>query len=546
MKTGRKLFIYDTTLRDGAQAEGISFTLQDKLKICRQLDQFGIDYIEAGNPTSNPKDIEFFNNIQNLKLKNSKLVAFGSTRKPMISVEEDINVAALIRANTQAVAIFGKSWDMHVIEVLKTTLDENINMIKDTVAYLKAAGKEVIYDAEHFFDGFKANESYALMTLMAAKEAGAQWLVLCDTNGGTLTSEICEIVEKVKDSMGDSIGIHCHNDIGTAVANSVEAVIKGADMIQGTFNGYGERCGNADLTAIIPTLKLKLNMNIKCGENLSELTTLSRYISEVANMAHNSKAPYIGNSAFTHKGGMHIDAVLKNPLSFEHIKPELVGNSRRILMSEVSGKSTVVKKIQGVAPWITKDSPQAQGIIDHLKQLEYDGYQFEGADSSFELMVRKMLGLKEEFFEVKDFRVHCEDKWEEKYSAYAVIKVEVDGVEEITAAEGDGPVNAMDRALRKALELFYPQLNSIRLTDYKVRVLETTEATAAKVRVHIETTNGDKTWGTVGVSTNIIEASWKALVDSIEYFLYEEKARNGLLKGSHNRAEDYGAASCAE
>ena len=545
MYTGRKLFIYDTTLRDGAQAEGISFTLQDKVKICKQLDKFGVDYIEAGNPTSNPKDIEFFNNIHNVKLKNSKLVAFGSTRKPSVAVEEDINLAALMRANTEAVAIFGKSWDMHVTEILKTTLDENINMIKETIAYLRAGGKEVIYDAEHFFDGFKANESYALMTLKAAKEAGADWLVLCDTNGGTLTSEICEIVEKVIDIVGDSVGIHCHNDIGTAVANSVEAVIRGAAMIQGTFNGYGERCGNADLTSIIPTLTLKLKRDFKCASNVSELTTLSRYISEIANMSHNSKAPYVGNSAFAHKGGMHIDAVLKNPDSFEHIKPESVGNNRRILMSEVSGKSTVVKKIQRVAPWITKDSVQAQGIIDNLKQLEYDGYQFEGADSSFELMVRRMLGMKEEFFEVKDFRVHCEDKWEEKYSAYAVIKIEVDGVEEITAAEGDGPVNAMDRALRKGLELFYPQLNSIRLTDYKVRVLETAEATAAKVRVHIETTDGDKTWGTVGVSTNIIEASWRALVDSIEYFLYEEKIKKGHFSGNDSDAEGFGAAGRA-
>lgn len=539
MRLGGKVFIYDTTLRDGAQAEGISFTLNDKMKICRLLDDFGVDYIEAGNPTSNPKDIEFFNNISNMKLKNAKLVAFGSTRKPNISVEEDIGVAALLRAHTSVTAIFGKSWDMHVTEILKATLDENIKMIGDTIRYLKNSGKEVIFDAEHFFDGYKANKQYAVQTLMSAVDAGADWIVLCDTNGGTLAYEISFITNEVSQTINVPIGIHCHNDIGTAVANSLEAVLKGAGMVQGTFNGYGERCGNADLTTLIPTLSLKLNKELLCSVNIAELTGLSRYISEIANMSPNSKAPYVGNSAFAHKGGMHIDAVLKNPESFEHIRPELVGNNRRILMSEVSGKSTVVKKIQRVAPWISKDSTEAQGIIDRLKQLEYAGYQFEGADSSFELMVRNMLGIREVFFEVKDFRVHCEDKWEEKYSAYAVIKIQVDGIEEIAAAEGDGPVNAMDRALRKALIRFYPTLSRIRLTDYKVRVLDTTEATAAKVRVHIETTEGDKTWGTVGVSTNIIEASWRALVDSIEYFLYEEKIRKGVTAENVKEAQAY-------
>lgn len=537
MRLGGKVFIYDTTLRDGAQAEGISFTLHDKIKICRMLDEFGVDYIEAGNPTSNPKDIEFFNNFQSLRLKRSRLVAFGSTRKPGISVEDDIGVNSLLGANTSAVAIFGKSWDMHVTEILRTTLEENLKMIGDTIKHLKGSGREVIFDAEHFFDGYKANKEYALQTLLSAKQAGADWLVLCDTNGGTLTSEISNIVTEVSTVIGYSIGIHCHNDIGTAVANSLEAVLNGASMIQGTFNGYGERCGNADLTAIIPTLALKLNKEFECADSVAELTGLSRYISEIANMSPNPKAPYVGNSAFAHKGGMHIDAVIKNPESFEHIKPELVGNNRRILMSEVSGKSTVVKKIQRVAPWISKDSSEAQGIIDKLKQLEYEGYQFEGADSSFELMVRDLLGTREQFFEVKDFRVHCEDKWEEKYSAYAVIKVEVDGIEDITAAQGDGPVNAMDRALRQALERFYPHLSKIRLTDYKVRVLDTTEATAAKVRVHIESTDGDNTWGTVGVSTNIIEASWRALVDSIDYFLNEEKIKRGTTNGNVEKSE---------
>ncbi|WP_139376028.1 citramalate synthase [Clostridium oryzae] len=523
----KRVFVYDTTLRDGAQAEGISFTLHDKIKICTLLDEFGVDYIEAGNPTSNPKDIEFFNTFKSSKLKNAKLVAFGSTRKPMGKVKNDSGVNALINSGAPVAAIFGKSWDMHVTEILRTTLDENLNMIMDTIAYLKAANLEVVFDAEHFFDGYKRNPEYAVKTIVTAEKAGADWIVLCDTNGGTLPLEIADIVEKAKEAVNTPLGIHCHNDSGVAEANTVLGVQKGAKMFQGTFNGYGERCGNANITTLVPTLELKTDFKLKCSKNLTDISSVSRYVSEIANMAHNQKAPYVGNSAFAHKGGMHIDAVLKDPESFEHISPELVGNNRRILMSEVSGKSTVVKKIQRIAPWVTKDSKEAQGIIDKIKQLEYEGYQFEGADSSFELMVRRMLNMNQKFFDVKDFRVHCENKWDEENSAYAIIKVEVDGREELAAAEGDGPVNAMDGALRKALKVFYPQLNDIRLTDYKVRVLDTAEATASKVRVHIETASKNKVWGTVGVSTNIIEASWEALVDSIEYFLYEEKSKKG-------------------
>jgi 2-isopropylmalate synthase len=525
-KYGR-VFIYDTTLRDGAQGEGIAFTLQDKIKICERLDEFGVDFIEAGNPGSNPKDVEFFNAFKYKVLNNARLVAFGSTRKPGISAEQDINLQSLLKAETSVVAVFGKSWDLHVREVLKATLDENLNMIKDTVEFLCQKNKQVIFDAEHFFDGYINNREYALNSLEVAVQGGAEWVVLCDTNGGTMPSKIADIVKVVSQKVSVPIGIHCHNDTGMAVANSIMALENGASMIQGTFNGYGERCGNADLTALIPTLVLKLNKDCAAQHNLNELTGVARYISEIANMAHNERAPYVGNSSFAHKGGMHIDAVLKIPESFEHISPELVGNNRRILMSEVSGKSTVVKKIQKVAPWVTKDSREVQNIIDRLKQLEYEGYQFEGADCSFELLVRRMLGCSKSFFEVKDLRANCEDRWEEKYSAYAIIKVAVGEEEEVTAAEGDGPVNAIDRALRKSLQVFYPDLERIRLTDYKVRVLETTEATAAKVRVHIETTDGEKVWGTVGVSTNIIEASWHALVDSIEYFLYEETLKRG-------------------
>nr|MBO2494761.1 citramalate synthase [Clostridia bacterium] len=517
------MFIYDSTLRDGAQAEGISFTVGDKLKIAKKLDEFGVDYIEAGNPGSNPKDVEFFEKVKEIEFTHAKLVAFGSTRRAGIPPEDDVNLAALLRSGTAVVAIFGKSWDFHVTDVIRTTLDENLNMIYDSIAYMKQNGKEVVFDAEHFFDGYKANPDYALKTLEIAAQAGADWLVLCDTNGGSFPSEIAEIVKVVVGKFSSiPIGIHCHNDGGMAVANSIMAVEQGAVQVQGTFNGYGERCGNANLCTIIPNLQLKRNYYCVPPHSIAGLVNVSRYISEMANMAPNERDPYVGNCAFAHKGGMHVDAILKNPASFEHIPPESVGNERRILMSEVAGRSAILGKIQKVAPWVTKSSPEVQRLIDELKRLEHEGYQFEGAESSFELLVRRALGKDHKFFEVKDFRVLCEEPWQGDYSASAIIKVKVDGIEEVTAAEGDGPVNALDKALRKALEVFYPQLKKMRLTDYKVRVLDTSKATAAKVRVHIESTDGEKVWGTVGVSTNIIEASWNALVDSIEYFLYNE------------------------
>ena len=482
-----------------------------------------MDYIEAGNPGSNPKDVEFFEKVKDIRFANAKLVAFGSTRRAGIKPEEDSNLDALLRSGTGAVAIFGKSWDFHVTDVIRTTLDENLNMIYDSIVYMKQNGKEVIFDAEHFFDGYKANSDYALKTLEMAARAGADWLVLCDTNGGSFPSEIAEIVKTVVDRFPSiPIGIHCHNDGGMAVANSIVAVEQGAVQVQGTFNGYGERCGNANLCTIIPNLQLKRNFYCVPPQSIAGLVSVSRYISELANMAPNERDPYVGNCAFAHKGGMHVDAILKNPASFEHIPPESVGNERRILMSEVAGRSAILGKIQKVAPWVTKASPEVQKIMDELKRLEHEGYQFEGAESSFELLVRRALGKDHKFFEVKDFRVLCEEPWQGDYSASAIIKVRVDGVEEVTAAEGDGPVNALDKALRKALGLFYPQLKKMRLTDYKVRVLDTSKATAAKVRVHIESTDGERVWGTVGVSTNIIEASWNALVDSIEYFLYNE------------------------
>lgn len=485
------------------------------------LDEFGVDYIEAGNPGSNPKDLEFFKSAAEIKLRHAKLTAFGSTRRAGIDTSQDSNIMSILEANTKTVAIFGKSWDFHVTEIIKTTLEENLSMIYDTVSYLKGRGKEVIFDAEHFFDGYKNNSEYAINVLKTAEKAGADCIVLCDTNGGTMPSEIAEIVQHVSKETNIELGIHCHDDCGVSAANSIIAVQNGVSQIQGTINGYGERCGNTNLCIVIPNLQLKMGIHCIPRENMRGLTGLSRYISELVNQAHNERAPYVGNSSFAHKGGMHIDAVIKNSRSFEHINPEDVGNERRILMSEVSGRSAILKKIKKEAPWVTKDSPEVKLIIDKLKELEFEGYQFEGAESSFSLMIKRALGLGREFFKVKDFRVF-EDNFSKEFSSLSLVRVEVDGKEEITAAEGDGPVNAIDKALRKVLELFYPNIKKMRLTDYKVRVLNTNDATGAKVRVHIESTNGEKVWGTVGVSTNIIEASLHALIDSIEYFFYIE------------------------
>ena len=492
------------------------------MKIVRVLDGLGLDYIEGGNPSSNPKDAEFFEQMKKIELRNSKLVAFGSTRRPHTPVEEDRNVDALVKASTDTIAIFGKSWDFHVTHVLRTTYEENLSMIYDTVSYFKDLGKEVVFDAEHFFDGYNSNSVYAMEVLETAAKAGADWLVLCDTNGGVFPSYMGEIVQKIVARFLVPIGIHCHDDGGMAIANSIVAVENGVSQVQGTMNGYGERCGNANLSVIIPNIQIKMERECIPTRRLRSLTSVSRYVDEIANLQSDERMPYVGNSAFAHKGGMHIDAILKEPMSFEHIQPQLVGNERRILMSEVAGRSTVLSKVKKVAPHITKDCPETQLIIDELKRLEYEGYQFEGAESSFELMIMRTLGKEIKFFEVKDFKVFCEEHWSGEYSASAIVKVEVDGVDEITAAEGDGPVNALDLALRKALEVFYPQLKTMRLTDYKVRVLDATLTTASKVRVHIESTDGNRMWGTVGVSTNIIEASWIALVDSIEYYLYHE------------------------
>ncbi|MGD9677291.1 MAG: citramalate synthase [Vulcanibacillus sp.] len=530
----KMIAIFDSTLRDGAQSEGISFSVKDKIKIVKILDEIGVKYIEAGNPGSNPKDLEFFENAIKLNFKNAKLAAFGSTRRRDTKIEDDENIKSLVKANTPAVTIFGKTWDFHVTEIIKTSLQENLDMIKDTIAYFKAMGKEVIYDAEHFFDGYRENEEYALSTLQAAYEGGADSLVLCDTNGGAFPNEVFEVTKLVCERFPISIGIHTHNDSGMAVANSIMAVDAGADHIQGTYIGFGERCGNANLSTIIPSLQLKKGIQCIPDSQMSKLTTTARIIAEIANVSIKDGMPYVGRSAFAHKGGMHIDGVFKATKSFEHLDPELVGNERRFLMSEVAGRSTILSKIQEINSSLTKDSIETKEIIDRLKELEHEGYQFEGAESTFELIIRKHLGKYKPFFELVNYTTFERQPSEaSSTSSSAIVKINVDGKSEITAAEGNGPVNALDKALRKALEVFYPELRHVSLKDYKVRVLDTKDATAAKVRVLIESTDGVDYWTTVGVSADIIEASWIALVDSIEYKLIKDIEKNTINIYSH-------------
>lgn len=521
----KKVVIYDSTLRDGAQAQGISFSVEDKLKIVERLDRLGISYIEAGNPGSNPKDLEFFDRISRIKLRHAKVIAFGSTRRVNISVHEDANVKSLLKADTPAVAIFGKSWDFHVTDILNTTLDENLKMIFDTISFFKNKNKEVVFDAEHFFDGYKANPEYAMRTVRAAVEAGADSICLCDTNGGSFPDEIFTITSKVVGEFKVDVGIHCHNDTGLAVANSIMAVKAGAVQVQGTINGLGERSGNANLCTIIPNLQLKAGYDCIPAECISDITATARYVSEIANVIHDERAPYVGKFAFAHKAGMHADAVNKNSVAYEHINPEAVGNERLFLMSEVAGRSAVLNLIKNIDSTITKDSPETKTILQKLKELEFEGYQYEGAESSFEIVIRKVLGKYHPFFQLGEFKVVVNEPSISGANSSAMIKINVDGQDEITADEGQGPVNALDKAVRKALERFYPQIGEMKLTDYKVRVLDSNSATAAKVRVLIESTDGKEVWTTIGVSTDIIEASWKALVDSIEYKLIKDMER---------------------
>jgi len=511
-----KVILFDTTLRDGAQTEGISFTVEDKLKIARLLDDLGLHYIEGGWPGSNPKDIEFFKTI---KLKHAKLVAFSSTRRANVKVEKDQNIATLLEAETPAVSIFGKCWDFHVTDALKVTLEENLEMIKDTVAFCKKAGREVIFDAEHFFDGFKNNKTYALKCLKAAEEAGADVLCLCDTNGGSLSFEIQDIIEEVKKYTQAPLGIHAHNDSECAVSVSGMAVKCGCTHVQGTINGYGERCGNANLCSIIPILKLKMKIDCISDEGLKGLTELSRRVAEIANLPLSAHQPFVGRSAFAHKGGIHVSAVLKHPGTYEHIKPELVGNERRVTVSELSGISNLIFKAKEYGVDLNKDTPEVKGLVKTLKQLEHEGYQFEEGEASFELLMKRSLGVYKPFFELMQYNIEIIQKSEENFIVKAKMKIKVNDKSYESEAIGDGPINALDGALRKVLEGIYPKLKSVKLTDYRVRVLDSKAGTAARVRVIIESSDEGRSWGTVGVSTNVVEASYLALVDSLEYKL---------------------------
>ncbi|MCK4249654.1 MAG: citramalate synthase [Candidatus Omnitrophica bacterium] len=520
-----KVVIYDTTLRDGTQAEGVSLSLTDKLNVARKLDELGVDYIEGGWPGSNPKDMDFFKAVRKIELKKARITAFGSTRRCNLTVSQDPSIKALLKAGTPTVTIFGKAWLLHVKDVLKVSPDKNLKMIYETVRYLKSKKKEVIYDAEHFFDGYKDNPEYALSVLKSALEAGADCLVLCDTNGGTLTSELADIVKVAVKRIKAPLGIHTHNDNAMAVANTVAAVQQGCSHVQGTINGYGERCGNADLCSVIANISLKLGFRTIPDSRLKELTEISHYVSELANMKHQTSQSFVGQSAFAHKGGMHVNAVDKNPRSFEHIVPEQVGNTRRILVSELSGKSNILIKANELAIDLSKGPSQTKIILKALKHLENQGYHFEGAEGSFQLLMQKAVKTHTPYFTLKGFRVIVEKREDNKLISEATIKVKVGGQEEHTAAEGDGPVNAMDNALRKALEQFYPTLSQMHLADFKVRVLDEKAGTAAKVRVLIQSQDEKDTWSTVGVSENIIEASWEALVDSVEYKLLKDKVK---------------------
>lgn len=525
--TEKTVKLYDTTLRDGAQMEGISLSVEDKLKILHRLDEFGVHYVECGYPGSNPKDEELFRRLKGMDLKHAVPVAFGSTRRAMIGADKDRQLEDLLRAETPTVCIVGKTWELHVRTALRTGLDENLFMIADSVEYAKRHGREVIYDAEHFFDAYKSNPRYAMDTVRAAVEAGADWVCLCDTNGGTLPWEVQRIISEVRDSIPVPIGIHAHNDSECAVAVSLTAVMEGASMVQGTINGYGERCGNANLCSIIPALVLKMGIPVVSMESLAGLTELSHYVSEIANIKPDSHQPYVGQKAFAHKGGLHVSAVMRDPGTYEHIRPELVGNMQRIEVSELSGKSTIIIKGKELGQDLSRHPEKVQEILDMIKEMEHRGYHFEAADGSFELLMRRALGMHRVFFRLESFRVIMEKREDGKVVTEATIKVHVRGKRIIATAEGNGPVNALDNALRLAIGRAYPELEDIDLQDYKVIILNPEKATAAVTRVLIESGDGEKTWGTIGVSENIIEASWQALVDSIEYGLLH-------LKGSEH------------
>lgn len=521
----RHITLYDTTMRDGTQGEQVTLSAEDKLNITRKLDDFGIPYIEGGWPGSNPKDARFFQMVKKIPLRHSRIAAFGSTRKPGGKTEKDGNVIALLEAETESVTVVGKSWDLHATEILDTTLDENLRMIQETVAYLKSHDREVIYDAEHFFDGYRRNPDYAMKTIQAALDGGADVIVLCDTNGGMLPHDLGAIVEAAALRIPMPMGIHAHNDCGMALANSLAAVRAGASMVQGTINGYGERCGNADLTAALGVLQLKMGYSCIPADKLSHLTEVSHFVSEVANVPPLNQRPFVGHSAFAHKGGIHVSAVVKNPAAYEHTDPELVGNRRRVLVSDLSGRSNITYKCEEMGISLGGNGFDSRKIVERIKVLEDQGFQFDAAEGSLELLIKKVTGQFEAPFTLESFRVTIEKDGTGPTSSHATIKISVEGEREITAAEGDGPVNALDNALRKALYKFYPEIEEMGLVDFKVRVIDGSAATAAKVRVNIDSRDPREVWSTIGVSENVIEACWQALADSMEYKLL--KVRNG-------------------
>lgn len=526
----KPVLLYDTTLRDGAQGEEISFTVEDKINIVKRLDDMGVHYIEGGWPGSNPRDLQFFEMVKTIPLKNATITAFGSTRRPGIPPQDDNNLKAILQSGTQAVTIFGKTWDLHVKQVISTTPEENLSMIADSVKYLKAQDREVIYDAEHFFDGYKANPGYALKTMIAAHDAGADFLVLCDTNGGTIPFEIETIMDELRGKLADhygvgadnlfvNFGIHAHNDCNLAVANTVSGVQKGACMVQGTINGYGERCGNADLTSIIPILRIKLGNPCISEKNLEKLRKVSRFVAETANQVPVNSRPFVGKSAFAHKGGIHVNAIMKIPMAYEHMVPEMVGNKRRVLVSDLSGKSNVEYKAKELGIELGLNGHDGREIVEKIKKLELEGFQFDVADGSLRILMEKFTNQFKPIFELESFRINIEKNKDCPCNAQATIKISVDGRQEITAAEGEGPVSALDNALRKALGQFFPDLDAMRLVDFKVRVMDGRDGTAAKVRVFIASRDQEEIWNTIGVSRDIIEASWQALTDSFQYKL---------------------------
>jgi len=521
---GKRVFIYDTTLRDGTQCEGVSLSVAAKLRLVEKMDSFGIDFIEGGFPGSNPRDMAFFEQVKSLNLKHAKISAFGSTRRANIAVENDEQMRLLLEADTPYVTIFGKTWLLHVTEVIKTTAEENLKMIEDSVKFLVAGGRKVIYDAEHFFDGYKDNPDYAIETIKAARRGGAECICLCDTNGGTMTYELAEILKDVFSKMGDTpIGLHCHNDCGLGVALSLDSVRMGATMIQGTLNGVGERNGNANLCSIIPSLILKMGCKLNCADNLKRLRDLSLFVDEMANLRSDTRLPYVGSSSFAHKGGVHADAANKVKRSYEHIDPALVGNKTRVLVSDMSGRASIMMKARDMGVEINPKSPAIKDFLDELKNLEFRGYEYEAADASFSLLLEKFLKKHSDHFKVRGYRVIVErDEFARTTKSEATVKLDIDGTIEHTVAEAHGPVAALDLAMRKALVKRFPKMKDMELTDFKVRIIDSGAGTNAITRVQIETKDSNSLWGTVGASDNIIVASWEALKDSIEYKLSKE------------------------